>query len=285
MRVTSCASSGHSARSRRPTSCSETRSAHKRIDVAEVPIDVVDLVFDRCRGRGRQRGRNRGREVAREPRSAFGADVDTQPSRVLAAGLERSAVAPLERLPGRRAAVERTAAGPALEHGRLDRGTTRGLDRERELAVLPGGNDAADDGRTLAHTAADDGSIRAAHPDTRDRLAAFPVDERGLAGTPEPAVAGELARRAAGSIDAQPAMRLLSRERRRGHWQYGCRNPTANDCADQNLPPLGFSGRSFHAIPPFLEEPWSCQEPCLGCSQACSVTSLRSGGVSDYIGS
>src|SRR5262249_56933582 len=105
-------------------------------------------------------------EVAREPRSAFGADVDTQPSRVLAAGLERSAVAPLERFPGRRAAVERTAAGPALEHGRLDRGTTRGLDRERELAVLPGGNDAADDGRTLPHTPPAHASLPAAPPTT-----------------------------------------------------------------------------------------------------------------------
>src|SRR5262249_5032880 len=55
------------------------------------PIDVVDLVLDRCRGR--QRGRNGGREVARGPGSAFGVDVDTQPSRVFAAGLERSAVA------------------------------------------------------------------------------------------------------------------------------------------------------------------------------------------------
>src|SRR6516225_409828 len=73
------------------------RSAHKRINVADVPIDVVDLVFDRGRRRGRQRGRNGGREVTREPRSAFGADVDTQPSRVLASGgLESSAVAPLE---------------------------------------------------------------------------------------------------------------------------------------------------------------------------------------------
>src|SRR5262249_38263067 len=123
------------------------RSANKRADVDDVPIDVVDLVFDRGRGRSRQRGRNGSREVAREPGSAFGVDVDAQPSRVLASGLESSAVAPLERFPGRRAAVERPASGRALEHGRLDRGTTRGLDRERELAVLPGGNNAADDGR------------------------------------------------------------------------------------------------------------------------------------------
>src|SRR5215467_5645673 len=106
------------------------RSANEWTDVDDVPIDVVDLVFDRCRGRGRQRGRNRGRKVAREPRSAFGADVDTQPSRVLAAGLESCAVAPLERFPGRRMAVERTASGRAVEHGRLDRGTTRGFDGE-----------------------------------------------------------------------------------------------------------------------------------------------------------
>src|SRR5262249_41580125 len=136
------------------------RSANKWIDVDDVPIDVVDLVFDRGRGRGRQRGRNGGREVAREPGPAFGVDVGTQPSRALASGgVESSAVAPLERFPGRSAPVERTAPGRALEHGRLYGGTTRGFDRERELAVLPGGNDAADEGRTLARTAADHGSI------------------------------------------------------------------------------------------------------------------------------
>src|SRR5262249_3806459 len=154
-------------------------------------------VFDRGRGRSRQRGRNGSREVAREPGSAFGVDVDAQPSRVLASGLESSAVAPLERFPGRRAAVERPASGRALEHGRLDRGTTRGLDRERELAALPGGNDAADGGRTLPRPATDHGRIGTALPDTSDRLATLPVHERRFAGTPEPAVAGELARRAA----------------------------------------------------------------------------------------
>src|SRR5262249_56198576 len=124
---------------------------------------------------------------------------------------------------------------------------------EAEVVVPPGGNDAADEGRPLARTAADHGSIGAAHPNTSDRLATLPVNERGLAGTPEPAVAVELAHRAAGSIDEQPARRLSSRERRRGRWQCGCRNPAANDCADENLRPPCFTGRSSHAIPPSLE--------------------------------
>src|SRR5262249_60980786 len=72
--------SHHWAGSRTP------RSANKWIDVDDVPVDVMHLVFDRGRGRSRQRGLNGGREVAREPGSAFGADVDTQPSRGLVSG-------------------------------------------------------------------------------------------------------------------------------------------------------------------------------------------------------
>src|SRR5438132_651353 len=85
--------------------------------------------------------------------------------------------------------------------GRPHRGAARGLDREPELAVVPGGDDAADDGRILARTAADHGNIGAALPDASDRRATFPVDQPGLAGTPEPAVADEPARRAVGSVD------------------------------------------------------------------------------------
>jgi len=45
-------------------------------NVDDVPIDVVDLVFDRCRGRGRQRGRNGGpRDRIRPPRRPFATTV------------------------------------------------------------------------------------------------------------------------------------------------------------------------------------------------------------------
>src|SRR5262249_37769817 len=113
-----------------------------------------------------------------------------------------------------------------------------------------GGNNAADDGRAVTRTAADHGSIGAALPDTRDRLATLAVHERGLARTAEPAVTDELARRAAPSVDEQPARRLSSRESRRGRWLCGRRNPAANDCADKNHPLLRL-GSSLHAIPSF----------------------------------
>src|SRR5262245_46256239 len=255
-------------------------SANEWTDVDHVPVDEVDLVLDRGRGRGRQRGRDGGRKVAREPGSAFGIDVDAQPSRVLASGgMETGTVASLERKPGRHVSVERrgSASGPALEHGRLHRGTTRGLDRKPELAVLPGRDDAADQGRALARTATDHGSIRTALPDTCDRRATFPVNKRGLAGTPEPAIGGELGFRAVGSIDVQSARRLPSRECRRGCWQCGRRDPAADDCTDQSHPPLRFFKLRFHPVPPSLE---STVEPQgQGGCQACSRRSPHRGAV------
>jgi hypothetical protein len=114
------------------------RSANQWTDVDDVPIDVVDLVFDRCRGRGRQRGRNGGREVAREPGSAFGVDVDTQPSRVLASGgVESGAVAPLERFPGPSA---RSMSNP------------RGVSRAENVAADAGNAAAAIPQPTIAPT-------------------------------------------------------------------------------------------------------------------------------------
>src|SRR5207253_10238988 len=187
---------------------------------------------------------------------AFGVDVDAQPSRVAGpGGLQSRAVRPLERLRGRGAAAESgsPAAGLALEHGRPHGGAARWLDREAELIVLPGRDDAAEDGRLLGRPAAYHGSTGALLPDAGDCHASFPVDERRLAGTPKPAVGDELPRLAVGAFDDQPPMRLPSRERPRRRCRCGRRNPAGDDCAEQDRPLPPFFETSSHEIPPFLD--------------------------------
>src|SRR5207247_11195512 len=138
----------------------------------------------------------------------------------------------------------------------------RRLDRDPELAVLPGGDDAAEDGRLLGRPAAHHRSTGAGLPDAGDCHASFPVDERGLAGTPETAVGDELPRRAVGVVDDQPLMRLPSRERRRGRCRCGRRNSAGDDCAEQDRPAPPFLAMTSHETPPFLDPQLhaSCQK-------------------------
>src|SRR5205807_7770574 len=132
------------------------------------------------------------------------------------------------------AAPRGAAAGHPLEHRRPHGDAAGGFDREAEFAVAPRGNDPAEDGRLLGRTAADDGSIRRALPDARDRHPTFPVYEIGRTWTPYPAVRGGPAdRRAIRPADEQPAVRLPSRERRCGR-RYGRRNPGRDDRATQD---------------------------------------------------